>query len=56
MSPLTIGLNCLINGDISEEERVKITVFASFKPHQKPERTGRNPKTGKEVLIITVAA
>jgi len=38
--------DALISGD-----RVKITGFASFFPHQKPERTGRNPKTGEEAPI-----
>ena len=33
-------------------ETVKITGFASFKPHQKPARTGRNPKTLEEVAIL----
>ena len=32
--------------------RVKITGFASFFPHQKPARTGRNPKTLEEVPIL----
>ena len=32
-------------------EEVKIARFASFIPHKKAERVGRNPKTGKEHAI-----
>ncbi len=38
--------NALVAG-----EKVKINNFATFKPHQKPERVGRNPKTLEEVPI-----
>lgn len=33
------------------KEEVKIAGFASFIPHQKTKRMGRNPKTGKEYEI-----
>ena len=32
-------------------EEVKIARFASFIPHAKSQRIGRNPKTGKEYMI-----
>ncbi len=37
---------------LASGDRVKITGFASFFPHQKPERMGRNPKTLEEVAIL----
>ena len=35
----------------SRQEEVKIARFASFIPHQKAERMGRNPKTGVSHVI-----
>ena len=32
-------------------EELKISGFASFIPHQKKSRVGRNPRTGKEHMI-----
>ena len=41
-----------ITDALASGDRVKITGFASFFPHQKPERMGRNPKTLEEVAIL----
>ncbi|OJW47263.1 MAG: hypothetical protein BGO67_07465 [Alphaproteobacteria bacterium 41-28] len=35
-----------------EQKVVKITSFGSFKVRQKSKRMGRNPKTGKEAVIV----
>ena len=40
-----------ITDSLVKGDTVKISTFASFKPHQKYQRTGRNPKTGEEVPI-----
>jgi integration host factor subunit alpha len=40
-----------ITDALASGEKVKIAGFATFKPHQKVQRTGRNPKTGEEVPI-----
>ncbi len=36
---------------ISRAEPLKLSGFASFIPHQKVQRIGRNPRTGKEYII-----
>lgn len=36
-----------IIGSMQVGEEVKIAKFATFTPHKKKERVGRNPKTGK---------
>ena len=41
-----------ITDALASGDRVKITGFASFFRHQKPARTGRNPKTLEEVAIL----
>lgn len=40
-----------IGDALAKGEHVKINSFATFKPHLKKERTGRNPKTGEAVPI-----
>ena len=36
---------------LASGEELKLSGFASFIPHQKKSRVGRNPKTGKEHMI-----
>jgi integration host factor subunit beta len=36
---------------LSRRDRVEIRGFGSFSLHYRPERTGRNPKTGESVMI-----
>ena len=36
---------------LSKGEELKVSGFASFIPHQKVARIGRNPKTGVEAVI-----
>lgn len=43
-------LVCIV-GALEAGEHVKISKFASFVPHAKKERVGRNPKTGQEYAI-----
>jgi len=38
-------------GVLASGEELKLSGFASFIPHQKKSRIGRNPKTGKEHVI-----
>lgn len=40
-----------ITNTLASGEKVKINGFATFRPHQKPERVGRNPKTKEAVPI-----
>lgn len=40
-----------ISQALTEKERIEIRGFGSFSLHQRPARTGRNPKTGDPVLI-----
>jgi integration host factor subunit alpha len=40
-----------ITDALASGEKVKINGFATFKPHQKNARVGRNVKTGEEVPI-----
>jgi integration host factor subunit alpha len=37
---------------LQKGERVQIVGFGSFMVRQKKERVGRNPKTGKEIVIV----
>ena len=41
-----------IKGTLEKGEPVKITGFGGFELKDKPERPGRNPKTGKDVPIL----
>ena len=50
-SKLLEGVLKEIADALSRGEQVKITSFATFKPHQKNARIGRNPKNGEEVRI-----
>jgi integration host factor subunit alpha len=34
-----------------KDEQLKLSSFASFNIHKKSKRVGRNPKTGREVMI-----
>ena len=43
-------LSCITEA-FAQKEEVKIARFASFIPHNKSKRMGRNPKTGKEHVI-----
>ncbi len=38
-------------GALADGEEIKISKFASFIPHQKTQRMGRNPKTGDKHVI-----
>lgn len=40
-----------ISQALTEKERIEIRGFGSFSLHQRPARTGRNPKTGDPVRI-----
>jgi integration host factor subunit alpha len=40
-----------ISKGLSKDQKVKISSFGTFCVHSKSERIGRNPKTGREVLI-----
>jgi integration host factor subunit alpha len=50
-SKLLEGVLNEITDTLANGEKVKINGFATFKPHQKHARTGRNVKTGEEVPI-----
>ncbi len=40
-----------VSDALARGEDVKLAGFGSFRTHVSPERTGRNPKTGKTALI-----
>lgn len=40
-----------ITNALAERDRIEIRGFGSFSLHQRPARTGRNPKTGEAVQI-----
>ena len=40
-----------IKMNVNSKKNIKISKLASFKVIKKKERTGRNPKTGKEAII-----
>ena len=50
-STLLEGVLKEIADALARGEQVKITSFATFKPHQKSARIGRNPKNGEAVPI-----
>ncbi len=41
-----------ISGTLARGESVKISSFGTFSVHDKAQRIGRNPKTGKEAPIL----
>jgi DNA-binding protein HU-beta len=41
----------LISEALKKGEKVQITGFGSFEPRHREARTGRNPRTGKEIDI-----
>lgn len=41
-----------IGSSLSEEGTVKISSFGTFHVRQKAKRIGRNPKTGREAVIL----
>ena len=45
------GFLAEITKALVNNEEVKLSGFASFVPHQKKQRIGRNPKTREEVVI-----
>lgn len=40
-----------LNNTLENEEEVKLSGFGNFSLRDKPERPGRNPKTGEEKII-----
>ena len=41
-----------IRGTLERGEHIKISGFGNFQLRDKPQRPGRNPKTGEEVPIL----
>ncbi len=41
----------IISGALKKGEKVQITGFGSFETRKREARTGRNPRTGKEIKI-----
>jgi DNA-binding protein HU-beta len=41
----------LITGALRQGDRVQITGFGTFETRERKARTGRNPRTGKEIRI-----
>lgn len=41
----------VIKENLQKGERVKVSRFGTFNVHSKNQRIGRNPKTGKEIII-----
>lgn len=41
----------MLKAGLQQGERVQIVGFGSFTVRQKKQRVGRNPKTGKEIVI-----
>ncbi len=53
-SAVELALNCLLEHLVSalaSGERIEIRGFGSFNLHQRPPRSGRNPKTGVAVQL-----
>jgi integration host factor subunit beta len=53
-SAVELALNCLLEHLVSalaSGERIEIRGFGSFNLHQRPPRSGRNPKTGVTVYL-----
>ena len=40
-----------VRGALSDGEQVKLSGFGNFQLREKPQRPGRNPKTGEEIPI-----
>ncbi len=40
-----------VSASLAERDRIEIRGFGSFAVHERPERIGRNPKTGESVSI-----
>ena len=54
LKDVELAVKCVIekmNQALSSGERIEIRGFGSFSLHERPPRTGRNPKTGESVNL-----
>ena len=54
LKDVELAVKCIIEGmnvSLSSGERIEIRGFGSFSLHKRPQRIGRNPKTGEPVAL-----
>jgi integration host factor subunit beta len=54
LKDVELAVRCIIEGmnvSLSSGDRIEIRGFGSFSLHNRPERMGRNPKTGEPVAL-----
>lgn len=54
LKDVELAVKCIIekmNQALSSGERIEIRGFGSFSLHKRPQRMGRNPKTGESVAL-----
>jgi integration host factor subunit beta len=54
LKDVELAVKCIIEGmnhALSTGERIEVRGFGSFSLHKRPQRMGRNPKTGESVAL-----